>query len=574
MKKPNISVVEFIGIVVMTMVVAVLAVLQYRSTREIGQEEERRLKTSLAAGVRGFDQEFAYDVERLCESFELDPESAQSTVEQRIVRLYENWTRNAADPALVNGVQLWKIDENRKLTPELLDPTSRTFQEMLGNGKIDLLSDFIGQQAKGLPPVVSGRDAVYYPWFFVTDGPVLVRPVFQMSVRNDVDMEVQPVGFLVVQLGQQFLEQQYLPDLVKRHFGGSGLGVAIRSAKPPYQPEYLSDPGFPVSTASPDAIVNLVDVVAEEANRRGHPPIRADDDASQWQLVVQHPAGSLDVAVAELRRRNLAISFGLLGVLAASMGLLFSVMRRAGKLAKLQMEFVAGVSHELCTPLSVINCAAENLADGIVESPREIREYAEIIRDQGRRLEQLVDQSLSVATGKLGEPQLKLRPIEISPIISRTIDASEPMLREAHLEIDEKIGADLPAVMADPYAVEQCMENLLSNAVKYAGTNRKVSVSAAFVNGTHRPEVQVSVEDNGAGIPVSDLTNLFEPFYRAPSVRESRIRGTGLGLYLVKKMMEGMNGTITVASEVGRGTSFVLHFPVADSEAAVAAEIR
>lgn len=558
----------------MTMVVAVLAVLQYRSTREIGQEEERRLKTSLAAGVRGFDQEFAYDVERLCESFELDPESAQSTVEQRIVRLYENWTRNAADPALVNGVQLWKIDENRKLTPELLDPTSRTFQEMLGNGKIDLLSDFIGQQAKGLPPVVSGRDAVYYPWFFVTDGPVLVRPVFQMSVRNDVDMEVQPVGFLVVQLGQQFLEQQYLPDLVKRHFGGSGLGVAIRSAKPPYQPEYLSDPGFPVSTASPDAIVNLVDVVAEEANRRGHPPIRADDDASQWQLVVQHPAGSLDVAVAELRRRNLAISFGLLGVLAASMGLLFSVMRRAGKLAKLQMEFVAGVSHELCTPLSVINCAAENLADGIVESPREIREYAEIIRDQGRRLEQLVDQSLSVATGKLGEPQLKLRPIEISPIISRTIDASEPMLREAHLEIDEKIGADLPAVMADPYAVEQCMENLLSNAVKYAGTNRKVSVSAAFVNGTHRPEVQVSVEDNGAGIPVSDLTNLFEPFYRAPSVRESRIRGTGLGLYLVKKMMEGMNGTITVASEVGRGTSFVLHFPVADSEAAVAAEIR
>jgi len=574
MKKPKISVVEFIGIVVMTMVVAVLAVLQYRSTREIGQEEERRLKTSLAAGVRGFDQEFAYDLERLCESFELDPESAQSTVEQRIVRLYENWTRNAGDPALVNGVQLWKIDENRKLTPELLDPTSRTFQEMLGSGKIDLLSDFIGQQAKGLPPVVSGRDAVYYPWFFVTDGPVLVRPVFQMSVRNDVDMEVQPVGFLVVQLGQQFLQQQYLPDLVKRHFGGSGLGVAIRSAKPPYQPEYLSDPGFPVSTASPDAIVNLVDVVAEEANRRGHPPIRADDDASQWQLVVQHPAGSLDVAVAELRRRNLAISFGLLGVLAASMGLLFSVMRRAGKLAKLQMEFVAGVSHELCTPLSVINCAAENLADGIVESPREIREYAEIIRDQGRRLEQLVDQSLSVAAGKLGEPQLTLRPIQISPIINRTIDASEPMLREAHLEIDGKIGADLPVVMADPYAVEQCMENLLSNAVKYAGTNRKVSVSAAFVNGTHRPEVQVSVEDNGAGIPVGDLPNLFEPFYRAPSVRESRIRGTGLGLYLVKKMMEGMNGTITVASEVGRGTSFVLHFPVADTEAAAAAEIR
>lgn len=560
MKKRSVSLPELIGIVVMVAVVSVLAFLQYRSTREIGQEEERRLKTSLASGVRGFDQEFAYDIERLCESFELDPESPENTLEQRAFRQYESWVQNTTDPRLLDSVELWRIEKNGAPMLEVLNPSNRGFQHAPPK-KLNSLDDFVVEQLKQIPSVVSGRDAVYSPWIFDVNGPALVRPVFQMSVSNNVDMQVQPVGILVVKLGQDFLQHEYLPELVKRHFGGSGLGVAIRSAKPPYDALYVSDAAFPIATTSPDAIVNLVDIVADEAKRRGHPPIEADDDASQWQLVVQHPAGSLDTAVSSWRAHNLAISFGLLGVLAAAMALIVSVMRRAEKLANLQMEFVASVSHELCTPLSVINCAAENLADGVVESPREIREYAEIIRDQGRRLEHLVDQSLSIAAGKLGQSQLSLRPVQIPPILSRTIEASAPMLREAAFELKEEIGSDLPLVMADPGAVEKCVENLLSNAVKYGGPNREIAVCAEVVNGTKRPEVQISVKDRGAGIPAADLPNIFEPFYRVPSARESRVRGAGLGLYLVKKMMEAMGGTVTVASELDRGTAFVLHFP-------------
>lgn len=560
MKKRSVSLPELIGIVVMVAVVSVLAFLQYRSTREIGQEEERRLKTSLASGVRGFDQEFAYDIERLCESFELDPESPENTLEQRAFRQYESWVQNTTDPRLLDSVELWRIEKNGAPMLEVLNPSNRGFQHAPPK-KLNSLDDFVVEQLKQIPSVVSGRDAVYSPWIFDVNGPALVRPVFQMSVSNNVDMQVQPVGILVVKLGQDFLQHEYLPELVKRHFGGSGLGVAIRSAKPPYDALYVSDAAFPIATTSPDAIVNLVDIVADEAKRRGHPPIEADDDASQWQLVVQHPAGSLDIAVSSWRAHNLAISFGLLGVLAAAMALIVSVMRRAEKLANLQMEFVASVSHELCTPLSVINCAAENLADGVVESPREIREYAEIIRDQGRRLEHLVDQSLSIAAGKLGQSQLSLRPVQIPPILSRTIEASAPMLREAAFELKEEIGSDLPLVMADPGAVEKCVENLLSNAVKYGGPNREIAVCAEVVNRTKRPEVQISVKDRGAGIPAADLPNIFEPFYRVPSARESRVRGAGLGLYLVKKMMEAMGGTVTVASELDRGTAFVLHFP-------------
>src|SRR5207245_11223524 len=163
---------------------------------------------------------------------------------------------------------------------------------------------------------------------------------------------------------------------------------------------------------APDAAVNLVESVAEEARRRGHAPLQASG-SEPWQLVVQDAAGSVDVGVAQWRRRNLGISFGLLAILAGTMVLLFSVARRAERLAKLQMEFVAGVSHELCTPLAVINSAAENIVDGVVEGPAQVQEYGTMIREQGRRLERLVDEVLLFAAGGFGKSGYDLRPTEV-----------------------------------------------------------------------------------------------------------------------------------------------------------------
>src|SRR5262249_4341171 len=159
---------------------------------------------------------------------------------------------------------------------------------------------------------------------------------------------------------------------------------AVRDAGSPSQPVYISNPNASI-TASPDAAINLFDAVGEEAKRRGHPPLQASGESRQWQLVGQHTAGSLEVAMAAWRRRNLLISLGLLALLFASAVLLFSAARRAERLAGLQMEFVAGVSHELCAPLAVIHSAAENLADGIVDDARQIREYGGMIRDQSHR---------------------------------------------------------------------------------------------------------------------------------------------------------------------------------------------
>jgi len=240
------------------------------------------------------------------------------------------------------------------------------------------------------------------------------------------------------------------------------------------------------------------------------------------------------------------------------------VARRAERLARTQMEFVAGVSHELCTPLAVINSAAENLADGVVEDSGQIREYGGMIREQGQRLERLVNGVLSLAAGKFERGGYELRAVALGPIVAEGLRACEPMLRDAGFTVEKELAADLPAVMADASVVGTCLENLVSNAMKYAGAERWIAVHARRAAGA--AEVELSVEDRGIGIAAEDLPHVFEPFFRVAAVREGQIRGVGLGLYLVKQMMEGMGGRVSVTSQAGRGSSFTLIFPAATKE--------
>jgi len=550
----------------MVAVVCTLAVLQYRWTGEISRSEQQRLKANLTTSVRGFEQEFSYDFERLCEAFEIDPEVPEASLESRLLHQRSEWERMTSRDALLARVDIWKLEEGHA-SFESLEASGRHLAEASLPGRLDSLRQYLERQAQLLNArVIGDREALYYPWTFQGPAPALVRPIFH--VVNARDMYVQLQGFLILEFNQEFLEQQYVPELVVRHFGEPGLtsfGVAVRTMKTPYRTIYTSSGNSTVSKFAPDASVNLFDSVAEEARRRGHAPLQAAIGSEQWQLVVQDPAGSVDVGVAQWRRRNLAISFGLLAILAGTMALLFSVSRRAERLAKLQMEFVAGVSHELCTPLAVINSAAENIVDGVVEGPAQVREYGAMIREQGRRLERLVDEVLLFAAGRFGRSGYDLRPIEVVPILEQSLAASEAMLRDAGFTFQKEISPQLPFVIADSEALGKCVENLVSNAMKYSGENRRVSLRAICAPRQGLPEVQISVEDKGIGISPADLPHVFEPFYRAQSVRDGQIRGVGLGLYLVKRMMEAMGGNVTVSSKLYKGSVFTLHLPVFDS---------
>ncbi len=566
MKWSKRSAMELGAILGMVAVVCTLAVLQYRWTGEISRSEQQRLKGNLTTSVRGFEQEFSYDIERLCEAFEIDPEVAPASLGNLVVRQQSAWERVASRPALLARVDIWKLEEGHA-SFESFEASGRHLAEASLPARLDSLHQYLERQAQLLNArVIGDREALYYPWTFQGPAPALVRPIFH--VVNARDMYVQLQGFLILEFNEEFLEQQYVPELVVRHFGEPGLmsfGVAVRTIKAPNRTIYTTNANSGVSNSAPDAAVNLFDSVAEEARRRGHAPLQAAIGSEQWQLVVQDPAGSVDVGVAQWRRRNLAISFGLLAILAGTMVLLFSVARRAERLAKLQMEFVAGVSHELCTPLAVINSAAENIVDGVVEGAAQVQQYGAMIREQGRRLERLVDEVLLFAAGRFGRSGYDLRPTEVVPILEQSLAASEAMLRDAGFTFQKEISPQLPFVIADSEALSKCVENLVSNAMKYSGENRWVALRAVCATRQGLPEVQISVEDRGIGISPADLPHVFEPFYRAQSVRDGQIRGVGLGLYLVKRMMEAMGGHVSVSSRPFKGSVFTLHLPVFDS---------
>ena len=551
---------ELIAVVAMTGVVLTLGILQYQWTGEIGQVEQARMEGALDTSVKNFSQEFSYDFDRLCESFELNPPTAAPSIEARVLTQYNTWIKSTTRSGFISGIYVWKSHPGD--TFESLDLDSRKFAETSWPDRLQSLRVFSLMRARDVPTQIAEREAVAYPWTFFEGTPALIRPFFETGSPSTAQGgDVRLAGWLILELNGSFLRRVYLPELIDRHFGRLDFQTAVRTAKAPYQSLYASDANFPIATSAPDAQVNLFDSVSEEARRRGRPPVQPSSADGQWQLVAQHPSGSLGTAVGSFRLRNLAISLGLLSVLAGSLALVFSVARRAERFARLQMEFVAGVSHELCTPLAVISSAVENLADGVVEDRKQIEEYASILKDQGGRLERLLDQVLLFASGKVERPASELRFVDVGEVVEQSVAMSEPMLREAGFSVEKTVPDHLPPVKADPEAVSKCLENLLSNAIKYAGPNQWVGVRAQAVNGAQKAEVQISVRDRGRGISAEDLPHIFEPFYRTQEVRDGQIRGVGLGLHLVKRMMEGMGGQVTVTSEANQGTCFVLHFP-------------
>jgi signal transduction histidine kinase len=290
-----------------------------------------------------------------------------------------------------------------------------------------------------------------------------------------------------------------------------------------------------------------------------------------WQLVVKHRAGSLEAAVATIRRRNLVISFGVLLLLGVSIGLIVVSSRRAQALAEKQIEFVAGVSHELRTPLSVICSAAENLADGVVDNRDQIKRYGTLIRDEGRRLTDMVEQMLEFAGAQSGRQNYELRPLEPERVIDDALAALHVPLSESGFAVERQIAAELPLINADGAALSRALQNLLSNAMKYSGENLWLTVRAETAKHLSSTEVRIAVQDRGLGIRPEDLPHIFEPFYRGAEVTAAQIHGNGLGLSLVKHVIEAHGGRISVESQPGQGSTFTLHLPIVYEAASLAA---
>jgi two-component system phosphate regulon sensor histidine kinase PhoR len=245
------------------------------------------------------------------------------------------------------------------------------------------------------------------------------------------------------------------------------------------------------------------------------------------------------------------------------------------RLERLRQEFVANVSHELKTPLSVIKACNDTLLMGAVDDIENRTSFLEQIDDQTNRLDALILDLLSLARIESGAEVFDFQPVPLEPLVAECLDRHRARAEGKNLVLEEVPplsppgpsggrAATVPAVAAwaDEEAVEQILENLVDNALKYTPAGGRIRVRW-FADGEH---VGLEVQDTGIGIPERDLPHIFERFYRVDKARSRELGGTGLGLSIVKHLTQAVGGTVSATSELGRGTTFHVRLPRASPE--------
>jgi two-component system, OmpR family, phosphate regulon sensor histidine kinase PhoR len=229
------------------------------------------------------------------------------------------------------------------------------------------------------------------------------------------------------------------------------------------------------------------------------------------------------------------------------------------KLEVVRKDFVANVSHELRTPLSIIKGYAETLVDGHREMPIEDRDrFLRTIQRHTERLNSLLEDLLTLSRLESINPGLQRESTSLARLVASLIDDYRARPAAAGHELRFVIDPNIGELLIDPLKITQVFENLIDNALKYTPRGSHIDISARL----REQEVEVSVRDDGPGIPSEDLPHIFERFYRVDKGRSREKGGTGLGLSIVKHIVQLHGGRVWVESERGEGTTFYFGLPV------------
>jgi two-component system phosphate regulon sensor histidine kinase PhoR len=326
-----------------------------------------------------------------------------------------------------------------------------------------------------------------------------------------------------------------------------------------------------------------MNVIDEEGRIVFGPPIKGGEftvgrpfptTLYNWRL--QIALTSAEELGLKVERQRL-LELGMVGfaavVVLVGVAIVVSASIKERRLAALKSDFVANVSHELKTPLSLIRMFGEILLADRVPSEEKRRQYLQIIASESERLTALIENVLDFAKVERGKAGYEFAPGHMEEVVARAVDVYRYRAERDGIAVHLSCAEGLPPVLLDARAIELAIINLLDNAFKYAKEGARVDID---VEADGRAVV-VRVSDRGPGIDAEDQERIFERFVRGKRAGEARVRGSGIGLALVKHIVESHNGSISVRSPITedkRGTAFVLRIPALDEKEAARAAKR
>jgi signal transduction histidine kinase len=277
-----------------------------------------------------------------------------------------------------------------------------------------------------------------------------------------------------------------------------------------------------------------------------------------WHVRTGYGTLSIPEVVGASTRPQMALMIVMAVAMALGVFLVAGAAAREVRLAELKSNFVASVSHDLKTPLALIQMFSETLELGRVRSSERAQEYYRIINGESKKLTRLIENILDFSRMEAGLRPYRMEPTDVGALVTRALREMDAQLAQSQFSVETQIEPSLPRVLADEDAAEQAIENLLANAIKYSGDSKTISIDVRRSH-TH---VTVSVTDQGIGIPRREQGRIFRKFYRVQRDLGGGQQGCGLGLAIVDHTMRGHGGFVGVASEPGHGSTFTLHFPI------------